>query len=99
MSEFNKNVISNAENKIKLNSGSISGLNISSPITRKDIFGNTISKKTKKHKICFADQAENNSRIFVDIVNVNSYRKYNQDEPEEGKTSFYLIVESRCLFF
>ena len=53
MTEVNKNIISNSDHKIKLNtfnsnSRNSLGLAINA---RKDAYGNVISKKYKKHKI------------------------------------------------
>jgi ribosomal protein RSM22 (predicted rRNA methylase) len=80
MNEINKNVISNSDNKIRLgslNSHSGSSTGINTYIPRKDIYGNIISKKAKKHRISFADQIEN-SKAFVEIKMVNSYKEYNR---------------------
>jgi hypothetical protein len=87
MSEINKNIISNLENKIKLgslNKSLNSSLDILKPHNRKDKFGNSISKILKKHKVSFADQVEN-SREFVEIKVVSSYRVYYKKQIEEDK--------------
>jgi len=85
MNEINKNQISNSDNKIKLctlNNGSNSNLNLYSTYSRKDTYGNLISKKAK-HKICFADKVEG-SKKFIEIKTVNSYKEYNQFKPDEA---------------
>jgi hypothetical protein len=45
---------------------------------RKDCYGNIISKKSKKHKICFPDKLDTNNKI-AEILNVDSY-KYNKSK-------------------
>ena len=89
MNEINRNVISNSDNMIKLgtlskspNSHSI----ISTHQTRKDVYGNTISKKIKMHKISFADQVQNNTIKFVEIKTVRSYRTFNRYQEVEEDT-------------
>ena len=87
MTEINKNIISNSDHKIKINtlnhhSRTSLGLNIN---TRKDAYGNVISKKLKRHRISFADQVEN-SREFVEIKAVKSFRnEYKIKNEEEGR--------------
>jgi hypothetical protein len=94
MNELNKNIILNSDNKIKFgsqNSGTSSSLNLVNN-QRKDIYGNVISKKIKKHRISFADEIEN-TRDFVEVKTVNSYRQYNKISVEEGK--FFIILYYR----
>jgi hypothetical protein len=40
---------------------------------RRDCYGNIISKKSKKHKICFPDKLDTNKKI-AEILNVDSYK-------------------------
>ena len=57
---------------------------------RKDKFGKEISRKTKEHKISFADQFEKPEREFVEIYFVQSLRElYNITRVNvEGKQCF-----------
>lgn len=64
--------------------GSYSSIPIMSPKVRKDCFGNVISKKFKRHKISFADQVDN-SKVFIEVNKVKSYRLFNRSQEEEGK--------------
>ena len=61
---------------------------------RKDFYGNKISRKSKTHKVTFRDEEPN--KTIADIKLVESYKKYNLDEPvkvEKGKGSC-----SCCIF-
>jgi hypothetical protein len=80
MTDINQNVISNTDNKVKLeslNKNLNSSLNDLQPAVRKDKFGISISKILKKHKISFADQVENSNKL-VEIKLVTSYREHNK---------------------
>jgi hypothetical protein len=83
MTEISKRTISSLDNKVMLNYGSNSSLNPNSPTIRRDFYGNVISKRIKQHKICFADQVDNNPKQFVEIKVVNSYRNYNRNDERE----------------
>jgi hypothetical protein len=52
-------------------------------IERKDAFGNIILKgQNKKHRISFQDEISSkrkNDKKFIDIVDIQSYKKYNSD--------------------
>ena len=58
--------------------------------SRKDKFGNEISRKTKEHKISFADQFDKPEREFVEVYIVHSLRDlYNITRVNvEGKQCF-----------
>ena len=71
MNEIPKIQISSLEAKIKIKSSNI----IDNNNQRKDCYGNIISKKLKKHKICFPDNLDNKNKI-ADIYIVTSYSKY-----------------------
>ena len=59
-------------------------LDINAHKSRKDVYGNIISKKIKQHKISFADQIEN-TRNFVETKQVVSYKLYNQSQDYQGR--------------
>ncbi len=89
MTEINRSVFSNTENRIKL--GSINKSYNSNTLTtstnvRKDVYGNIISKKVKSHKICFADQIENCTKKFVEVKTVHSYRNFNKLKDLDDET-------------
>jgi hypothetical protein len=89
MTEINRSVFSNSETKIKLGSfnKSINSNSLTTATTlRKDVFGNTISKKVKTHRICFADQVQNNTTKLVEVKTVHSYRKFNKLKDEDEET-------------
>jgi hypothetical protein len=86
MKEITKNTISNSENKIKVNASRESLSNgVTYSTTRKDVYGNMISKKMKKHKISFADELESEKQL-TEIITVASYRVFNKIE-DQGKTT------------
>jgi hypothetical protein len=74
MNEIPKIQISSSEAKIKIISSKI----IDNTCQRKDCYGNIISKKLKKHKICFPDNLDNKNKI-ADIHIVTSFSKYYGD--------------------
>jgi hypothetical protein len=99
MAEINMNVISATDSKIRL--GSLSHI-ISQKNSRTDMFGNQISKKTKKHKISFPDQVNsgNNSKNLVDVTCVKSYRQFNKLNDTKGNLTFIIIDDKwNCRIF
>jgi hypothetical protein len=81
MTEINRSVFSNTENRIKLGSltkSTNSNTFTNSTTVRKDVYGNIISKKVKSHKICFADQIQNSSKKLVEVKTVHSFRNFNK---------------------
>ncbi len=60
-------------NEINENIGTKTPATILKENIRKDCYGNIISKKLKKHKICFPDSLDTNKKI-AEILNVDSYK-------------------------
>lgn len=69
---------------------------------RRDIYGNVISKKSKKHKISFIDIVSQDKQL-AEIKEVESYRIYNRiTHKEECKDDSFnhLVNENwKCLIF
>ena len=60
---------------------------------RKDRFGNEIRIGKKKHSISFRDQVEKGSNL-AEIIEVESYKRYNLLDENEGGTTF-----CKCVIF
>ncbi len=69
MNDSPKNLLNSTEVKIKIKSSNI----LENPSQRKDCYGNVISKKIKKHKICFPDNLEN-KKDLAEVHIVSSYK-------------------------
>jgi replication fork clamp-binding protein CrfC len=79
-----KESLSNISNSPEFNRKIASSNIIDNSFQRKDCFGNIISRKIKKHKICFPDNLDNRRQI-AEIQIVTSYKQFYE-------TSIYLLT-------
>ncbi len=87
MFDSNKLLLPLTSNNNCLNIGARSTRSFSNKETRRDKFGNTISKKNKDYKVSFRDQFKHGK--LHDVKVVESYREHNRlDEPEKTSKEY-----------
>jgi hypothetical protein len=92
MADIDKHDISCKENQIKIKSSK----SLMEVKVRRDCHGNIISKKFKKHKITFKDQAEHDKQlaevIIVKSFHTNGKNDFNIGFPEEENADWNCIL-------
>lgn len=83
-----KNFMEEINNKFQLDDNEVLYSN-----NRKDFKGTPIMKKSKMHKITFNDEIS--GRELIETVCIDSYKKYNVMEEDEGNMSSK-ILSCRC---